>query len=1372
MKSKTRRRVIAFVLCMVMLLSCGVTTLAEGNTAEPAVTDEAATQDEAAAAVQSETEEETATVSDSQTSMAAAEPETTVEETAPAEASVQAEPAAEDATVPAETTSAPAEETTESTQEAAESDVAVQSEEPAVTEESAEAETETAESTETEKETAAFQASYTLEDGSATITASAEEGVFPEGTTLKAERITEESDQYDSVEESLAAEAEKDNKDLLDFVAFDIAFFDEAGNEIEPNGEVNVSIQFEEKEVFDSLESADDLSLVHIKEDSVVENVEANIDTDASTIKNVDFISSAFSVYAITKNGISETFSGVIPADSYGTVEFWHRIDGNIEIKFSTDKPTDKQYIYQTFITIYVDDTEKKEIKGWLYTDIDKDLNTQEKDSDISVSVKPGDGYWFKDQCKWKKGKNDNNPTRFTGSGPTGVDNPGDDNQYYLDIYLTNKSPQKADTQITDGTKAISVDLYNYNEDEYNNYVIDTLKGGYTGSLLLRSPWNTTYKANHYKVPKNDREENGHNNTCGDNGIYYGLAHMSRGNAEEGDYENYNIDFRDLEAAFFDDAFDTAVQRGANIGTKYQDVNFMFSYDKNTNTYSYDSGDENSNDEIKDTHVHFDEVSNTIWQYEGEGPGTASDGSDLQKNGFFPFTDETDNMTDYGFGMRMDVEFLLTADGRYQGEDMEFSFSGDDDVWVFVDGEIVLDLGGLHGRRGGTINFANGGSVTYDEGKTGSVNGVDGTQQPSYNFENLEPGMHTLTFYYLERGGDASNCKIVFNLPVVTQTGNLSFEKVDSKTGVGISGVEFGLYDTNQITSDTQPLATAVSDEEGNVTFDISELDVTQTYYLKEISTPFGYQTNETVYTVELKENSDGSGTVITKTGKIKYEKEELKEIENTPVQNTGGTTNVTVTKEWENRVPEVPVEVTLYEDGKIVPNTPQVTLNSDNNWTYTWDNLPGDVTYAVEETVPEGYKADPTEYTYDFKINDPYERVSPCSFLSRELGTNGVVAIKKGNNYFIWTTGELQSTEQESLREAIGELAKNGFEENNTTFGDGTGSFTVLDGTFKFEYLDNNLNLTIDATSAWSWFMLGTYTKTVNAVITNNIDETDTIDIPITKIWKDSGTNRPESITLQLYKKIGDTGEWTEVSDKTLVLNKSNQSETDVNKWEGEFLNLPYWDLDTKQPIQYKVEETKIGDTAVSNNMAAGYTVKVTGDESTGFTITNSKSWNIVKVSKTDSNITLPDAKFKLQKEGESPIYGKSNTGGKIEWFSDQECLISKDISDLNGEYILTEMTAPTGYSKNTASWEITFTNGIPTSIISSDKSEGNKGAITPANVSNVDTYYYKNEALFSLPESGGSGIYWYMLGGVLLMMAGSLLVYKKRRGEVLRRK
>ena len=72
-------------------------------------------------------------------------------------------------------------------------------------------------------------------------------------------------------------------------------------------------------------------------------------------------------------------------------------------------------------------------------------------------------------------------------------------------------------------------------------------------------------------------------------------------------------------------------------------------------------------------------------------------------------------MSDYGFGMRMDVEFQLTENGTIDGSaPMEFSFSGDDDVWVFIDGQLALDLGGLHARRGGTINFKDK-SVTYDE---------------------------------------------------------------------------------------------------------------------------------------------------------------------------------------------------------------------------------------------------------------------------------------------------------------------------------------------------------------------------------------------------------------------------------------------------------------------------------------------------------------------------------------------------------------------------------------------------------------------------------------------------------------------------------
>lgn len=278
-------------------------------------------------------------------------------------------------------------------------------------------------------------------------------------------------------------------------------------------------------------------------------------------------------------------------------------------------------------------------------------------------------------------------------------------------------------------------------------------------------------------------------------------------------------------------------------------------------------------------------------------------------------------MTDYGFGMRMDVEFQLTEDGTInESTPMEFSFSGDDDVWVFIDGQLALDLGGLHSRRGGTINFESK-EVTYD----GNYTSVAG-EKPSTDFlKSLEAGTHTLTMYYLERGGDASNCEIKFNLLVINREGTLEFEKVDSETKKGISGVSFSLYDTNQISDATEPIATAVSDNTGKVTFDISKLDISKTYYLKEDSVPFGYRENNTLYPVTLSEQQED--TTIRVTGVIKDSNgTTVASIENEPKENTGGMTTVTVKKEWQEGIKEVPIGVTLLANGQQV-NNPKIKI-------------------------------------------------------------------------------------------------------------------------------------------------------------------------------------------------------------------------------------------------------------------------------------------------------------------------------------------------------------------------------------------------------------------------------------------------------------
>ncbi len=145
------------------------------------------------------------------------------------------------------------------------------------------------------------------------------------------------------------------------------------------------------------------------------------------------------------------------------------------------------------------------------------------------------------------------------------------------------------------------------------------------------------------------------------------------------------------------------------------------------------------------------------------------------------------DIKEYHFGMTMQAEFIMPpggmiadADGAHTGlNDMIFEFNGDDDVWVFIDGKLALDLGGVHGRYGGTINFRTGEVTTnappmeHSGRRQDNLYGIQGDpnqlteEELAAKREQAGFGKfskHTFKFFYLERGKGAANCEITFNL--------------------------------------------------------------------------------------------------------------------------------------------------------------------------------------------------------------------------------------------------------------------------------------------------------------------------------------------------------------------------------------------------------------------------------------------------------------------------------------------------------------------------------------------------------------------------------------------------------------------------------
>ena len=136
---------------------------------------------------------------------------------------------------------------------------------------------------------------------------------------------------------------------------------------------------------------------------------------------------------------------------------------------------------------------------------------------------------------------------------------------------------------------------------------------------------------------------------------------------------------------------------------------------------------------------------------------------------FTPFGNDTKE-NKYSFGMNLGADFYMPKDGKVNNQDMVFDFTGDDDVWVFIDGVLVLDLGGIHQALSGSINFATRKIDYHDKrqsyGNPPATSIDQAFKEAGETWDSTAYKTHHLSFFYLERGDGGSNCKIRFNLPV------------------------------------------------------------------------------------------------------------------------------------------------------------------------------------------------------------------------------------------------------------------------------------------------------------------------------------------------------------------------------------------------------------------------------------------------------------------------------------------------------------------------------------------------------------------------------------------------------------------------------
>lgn len=710
---------------------------------------------------------------------------------------------------------------------------------------------------------------FTAELDAMTVHAYAEEGVLPEGVQLAVKELREDDAQTAEKFQEAVDALEQEGTAYDGMMAVDITFVDEDGQEIEPDGEVQVSIEMKKGALPEGVD-LETVEIHHLKETDAntieVEKVADGSDQTDGTVQTPEDAKAAMEEEAVPEERIEEAVSQDAEAVAAFSVD-----------SFSTFTITWEGGFYTHEITVHCIDQVGKEIG--------QNLNDINRNEDITMAnIAPEiDGYRYDRAVIARSAETISTGRTFTqlrySRGDRGWQyrsnnnwnwNRVNNNNVYL-VYSEELTP--ADT-VDSTSEGVHMYMFDYGSPAFNggDYGNGETKEGLASSTINSNGWpsltgnvengnqyasfrtffggstsaynvNSSYAVNHLFLKENF-DRNGE--------FYFNSAEYfaTLKNDSDSDFTVYNqLGTPSDEDAYF-------YQRGNFMPYNTLDITNV----RNRNLYD-DTGSRLSEDDPR--------YNEPLYGFK-------------ESNNFY-------------FGMYVWADFYQPKDGQVEdnnsGEasDMIFQFTGDDDMWVYIDGVLVLDLGGIHDAQSGYINFATG-EIGWTDTETGnsanwqysnlydaflSAGKADSTDWNDNTF--VDGSNHRIQIFYMERGAGASNLKMSFNLKTIPD-GQLSVRKtvehyyapqladVDYTMEVTVNG---GKYANEEYTLFQQP-DVYMTDENGqfklkhNQTALFEDLEVGDRVKVEEVDIgdlPGGVQVADAYdisYTV-----TDGSGAII-----------------------------------------------------------------------------------------------------------------------------------------------------------------------------------------------------------------------------------------------------------------------------------------------------------------------------------------------------------------------------------------------------------------------------------------------------------------------------------------------------------------------------